>query len=104
MVKGNMPYSFNVCPHGAKNTLVQNRFYSEITEGQTGWAAIPTVMPDTPDVIHHPFQGEMNHFVDCVLRDKTSMPDITSAVKTQEIIFAAEQSAQQDRPVKLSLA
>lgn len=104
MVEGNMPYSFNVRLHGTKGTLVQNRFYSEITEGQTGWAEFPTIMPDTAEVTHHPFQGEMDHFVDCVLHDKTPLPDITDAVKTHEICFAAELSARERRPVQLPLS
>lgn len=104
IVEGNMPYSFNVRLHGTKGTLVQNRFYSEAIEGQTGWAEIPTVMPDTPEVMHHPFQGEMGHFVDCILNDKTPMPDIKDAVKTHEICFAAEMSAQERKPIKLPLS
>lgn len=99
--EGNMPYSFNVRQHGTKDTLVQNRYYPEITEGQTGCVEIPIIMPDTPEVMHHPFQGEVDHFVDCVLHDKTSMPDITDPVKTPEIIVATEQSAQDRHPVKL---
>jgi predicted dehydrogenase len=101
MVEGDMPYSFTVRLHGTKGTLVQNRFYSQITEGQTDWAEIPTIMPDTPEVTHHPFAGEMKHFVDCILHEKTPMPDIKDAVKTHEIIFAAEQSAQEGKPIKL---
>jgi hypothetical protein len=32
------------------------------------------------------------------------MPDIKDAVKTHEIIFAAEQSAQEGKPIKLPLS
>lgn len=103
IIEGNMPYSFTVRLHGTKGTLVQNRFYSEISDGQTDWAEIPTIMPDTAEVTHHPFQGEMDHFVDCILHDKTPMPDIKDAVKTHEIIFAAEQSALERQPVRLPL-
>jgi predicted dehydrogenase len=103
MVEGNMPYSFNVRLHGTKGTLVQNRFYSHILEGQTDWAEVPTIMPDTAEVTHHPFQGEIDHFATCIVHDETPMPDIKDAVKTHEIIFAAEQSALDGRPVKLPL-
>jgi predicted dehydrogenase len=103
MVEGNMPYSFNVRLHGTKGTLVQHRFYSHIIEGQTDWAEVPTIMPDTAEVTHHPFQGEIDHFATCIVHDETPMPDIKDAVKTHEIIFAAEQSALDGRPVKLPL-
>jgi predicted dehydrogenase len=104
IIEGNMPYSFLVRLHGTKGTLVQNRFYSDMLEGQTGWAEVPTTMPDTPEVTHHPFQGEMDHFIDCVLQNKTPMPDIKDAVKTHEIIFAAEQSNLGRKPIKVPLA
>jgi predicted dehydrogenase len=104
ITEGNMPYDFNVRLHGAKGTLVRNRLYSDILEGQTDWAEFPTIMPDTPDVANHPFQGEIDHLVDCILHDRTPMPDITDAVKTHEIIFAAEQSNLERRPVKLPLS
>jgi hypothetical protein len=67
-----MPYDFNVRLHGAKGTLVRNRLYSEILEGQTDWAEFPTIMPDTPDVTHQPFQGEIDHLVDCILHESVS--------------------------------
>lgn len=104
IVEGNMPYSFTVRLHGTTGTLVQNRFYSELIEGQTGWAEIPTIMPDTAEVTHHPFQGEIDHLVDCIMHDKTPMPDIKDAIKTHEIIFAAEQSLVERKPIKVPLA
>ncbi len=104
IVEGNVPYSFLVRLHGSKGTLVQNRFYAEMLEGQTGWAEVPTVMPDTAEVAHHPFQGEVDHFVDCIVHDRTPMPDIQDAVKTHEIIFAAGQSSLERKPVRVPLA
>ena len=32
---------------------------------------------------HHPFDGEINHFVDCVLHDKTSFVDLADAAKAR---------------------
>jgi predicted dehydrogenase len=103
IVEGNVPYSFLVRLHGSKGTLVQNRFYAEMLEGQTGWAEVPTIMPDTAEVTHHPFQGQMDHFVDCIMHDRTPMPDIADAVKTHEILFAAEQSSRERKPIRLPL-
>ena len=104
IVEGNVPYGFQVRLHGTKGTLVQNRFYSDMLGGQTGWAEVPTTMPDTADVAHHPFQGQMDHFIDCIVRDRTPMPDVKDAVKTHEIIFAAEQSSRERKPIRLPLA
>jgi predicted dehydrogenase len=103
IVEGNVPYTFPVRLHGTKGTLVGNRFYAELLDGQTGWAEVPTIMPDTPEVTHHPFRGEMNHLIDCILEDKVPLPDVHDAVKTHEIIFAAQISNAERRPVRLPL-
>jgi predicted dehydrogenase len=103
VLEGNTPYTFNVRLHGPKGTLVNNRFYSHLLPGQTGWAEFPTILPDTPQVTHHPFQPEIDHFIDCILNDATPLVDIKDAVKTHEIMFAAEISANERRPVSLPL-
>ncbi len=61
-------------------------------------------MPDTAEVTHHPFQGEVDHFVDCIVHDRTPMPDIKDAVKTRKIIFAAEHSNLEHMPIRVPLA
>ncbi len=104
IIEGNMPYSFLVRLHGSKGTLVHNQFYSEVIEGQTGWAEFPTVLPDTPDVAHHPYQAQMTYFIDCILNGKTPMLNIKDAVKTHEICFAAEMSSKERKPIKLPLS
>lgn len=103
VLEGNVKYQFNVRLHGPKGTLVNDRFLSHHLPGQTGWAQFPTILPDTPEVTHHPFQGEMDHFIDCIREDRTPLVDIKDAVKTHEIMFGAEISAREGRPVKLPL-
>ena len=34
---------------------------------QTDWATFETIMPDTPEVAHHPFQPQTDHIIDCIL-------------------------------------
>lgn len=103
VLEGNVKYQFNVRLHGAKGTLVNDRFLTTQLPGQTGWAQFPTILPDTPEVTHHPFQGELDHLIDCVRDDRTPIVDIKDGVKTHEIAFAAEISAREGRPVKLPL-
>ena len=74
------------------------------TKGQTGFATIPTIMPDSSDVSHHPFDGEVAEFIDALNTGRRPMPDIEDAAETMEICFAAEMSAKEGRPVKLPLA
>ena len=71
--------------------------------GQTGWATIPTVLPDSGDVTHHPFNGQIEALVAGILDNAPILPDLDDAMKTHELIFAADLSAQENRPVKLPL-
>jgi predicted dehydrogenase len=61
-------------------------------------------MPDTAEVSHHPFQGQMDHFVDCILNKRESHANVADSVKTHEICIAAEISAREGRPVPLPLS
>ena len=101
-LEGNVKYQFNVRLHGAKGTLVNDRFRSEYLDpGLEGWAHFPTTLPDTPEVTHHPFPGEVNDFVEAILDDRPAKLDIREDAKTYEIMFAAEESARTGRPVRL---
>jgi len=97
------PYIFNVELLGDKGTIRNNLVYSDLFPGQTDYATIPTVLPSSGDVAHHPFQGEIDHFVDCILNDVESHANLEDAVNTHEVCFAAERSAAEGRPVRLPL-
>jgi predicted dehydrogenase len=71
--------------------------------GQRGWATIPTILPDSGDVSHHPFKDQANHFVDCILNGRESLCNLEDAALTHEICFASEISAREGRPVTLPL-
>lgn len=98
-----MPYVFNIFLVGDKGTIRNNQIYSHKFPGQTNWVTIPTILPDSGDVTHHPFQGEVDHLVDCILNDKETLTNIDNAFKTHEVILAADLSAKENRPVKLPM-
>lgn len=102
-LEGNVKYQFNVRLHGPRGTLVGDRFLTHHLPGQTGMAQFPTILPDTPEVTHHPFPAELDDLVESILQDRAALVDIKDAVKTHEIMFAAEQSARERRPVSLPL-
>ena len=103
-LEGNVKYQFNVRLHGAKGTLVNDRFRTTYLDpGLEGWAQFPTILPDTPEVTHHPFPGEIDDLVDAILHDKQPLLTFQEDAKTYEIVFAAEQSAREGRPVSLPL-
>lgn len=98
-----MPYVFNLEVFGTKGAYRNNQLACDLLEGQTGFATIPTIQPDSADVVHHPFEGEVAHFLECLKRDERPMPDVEDAAETMEICFAAEESARTGRPVPISV-
>jgi len=102
---GELPYQFNVDLVGTEGTLRDNRIWSKrLFPGQTGWTTMSSVMLDSGDVQHHPFDAEINHFVDCILADRESHACIADAYRSHELCMAIDQSiAAGGRPVRLPL-
>lgn len=99
-----MPYQFNIDVIGTRGTIRDNRVWSEeLYPGQTGWAVTPTILPDSGDVAHHPFTGQIGALAAAILDNKPVLPDINDALKTHELIFAADESARTGKPVRLPL-
>jgi predicted dehydrogenase len=96
-----MPYAFPILLMGDRGAIRNNQFVTRRWPGQKGWATVPTILPDTAEVSHHPFVGEMNHFVDCILNGRESHCNVADAVKTHRICLAAEVSAREGKPVRL---
>ena len=98
-----MPYMFPIEIFGNRGTIKDNRVWSHKFPGQKGWVEIPTILPDSADVTHHPFQAQMDHFVDCILEGRESHCNLEDAIKTHEIVFAAQRSYATRQPVRLPL-
>jgi predicted dehydrogenase len=99
-----MPYQFNIDILGTAGSLRDNRVWSEaLFPGQSDWARIPTILPDSGDVTHHPFDGQMEAFAAAILDGTPITPDLDDAVKTHEVVFAADRSAATGHAVKLPL-
>lgn len=98
-----MPYTFPIEIFGDRGTIKNNRIWSHKFPGQKGWVEIPVIMPDTADVAHHPFQGEIDHFVECVLTGTESHCNLDDAIITHEIAFACLKCYETKQPVKLPI-
>ena len=98
-----MPYTFPIEIFGGKGTIRDNRVWSHKFPGQKAWVSIPTILPDSADVSHHPFQGQMDHFVECLLSDRESHCNLEDAILTHEVVFAAQECYRTGCPVKLPL-
>ncbi|HQO35407.1 MAG TPA: Gfo/Idh/MocA family oxidoreductase [bacterium] len=98
-----MPYTFPIQIFGDKGSVKDNRVWSHKFPGQKGWVEIPTILPVTADVSHHPFQGQMDHFVDCILNNRESHCNLEDSINTHEVVFAAQQCYETKRPIQLPL-
>jgi predicted dehydrogenase len=105
LLDSDMPYAFNIDLAGTEGTLRDNRLWSKtLLPAQTNWATLPTIMPDSGDVDHHPFDAEMNHLVDCIRNDCESHCNVADAYHTHEVCLAIDRSiAAGGQPVKLPL-
>ena len=100
-----MPYSFNIDLAGTKGTIRNNRIWSpENFPGQTDWANVPTILPDSADVHHHAFDSQMNHFIECIEQDRESHCNVADSFRTHELCLAIDRSIEDGgRMVRLPL-
>jgi len=100
-----IPYAFNIDLLGTEGGVRDNRLWSKrLFPGQTGWGTFPTVLPDSGDVAHHPFDAEVNHLVDCIREGRESHCNLSDAYRTHEVCMAIDRSvAQGGQPVRLPL-
>jgi len=88
------PYIYNIELFGSEGTVRNDQVWVKTRfPGQEDWITIPTTKPDSGDVTHHPFPNEVDHFVDCILAHKKTIVNLDDAIKTFEIIEAADRSA-----------
>ncbi len=89
ITEAGMPYVFNVEVFGTEGAFRNGHLYSNMLPGQNDWTFIPSIRPSSGDVAHHPFQKQIDHFVDCVRHDRDSHVDLADAVNTHEVCLAA---------------
>ena len=90
------PYYFHFHLVGSEGSLLDNKYYSTKIPGldKNKWTELPMKMLDSGDVSDHPYQAQFEAFFNAV--DKgVEMPltNLTEALKTHQLIFAADESA-----------
>ncbi len=98
-----MPYRFPLRIFGDRGSIFDHRVWSHKFPGQNDWVELPSTAPDSSDVRHHPFQGQIDHFIDCLKRNVESHCNLDDAVLTHEVVFACQQCYQTGRPVRLPI-
>ena len=93
LLDADTPYIFNVRLFGTEGTLQNNRVYSSRHyPGSLGYWEFPTVTPDTADVAHHPFAGEIAHLLECIEEGRESHASIHDTARSMAVVFAIEES------------
>ena len=99
------PYYFHCHLVGSEGSMLDNKFYSNKLTGMVKerWSTLETAMVDSGDVSDHPYKPQFEAFRDSILND-TTMPltDFETAFQSHKVIYAADRSAREGRPVKLS--
>jgi predicted dehydrogenase len=98
------PYQFPVRVFGDRGTILDHRLWSHEVAGQKEWREVEGIRPDSADVAHHPFQAEIDHFLECLDGNHESFCNLEDAIRTHEMAFAALRSYETRRPVELPLA
>ncbi|MDI9584419.1 MAG: Gfo/Idh/MocA family oxidoreductase [Acidobacteriota bacterium] len=88
------PYQFNIELLGTGGTVRDNRLWSKkLAPEQSDFMEIPCIQPNSGDVAHHPFQQEVDHFVDCALSGRDCAPNIADGLRTVRVCLALDESA-----------
>ena len=93
------PYYFHFHLVGSEGSLLDNKFYSTKIKGlnKNKWSELSMKMLDSGDVTDHPYQAQFEAFFKAIGEDR-EMPltSLADALKTHEVIFAADKSAERN--------
>ena len=99
------PYYFHTHLVGSEGSLLDNRFHSQKLGGldRSRWSTLSLKMLDSGDVADHPYQTQFQAFFDALDAGR-EMPltSFADAFATHRAIAAADRSAAERRPVRLS--
>jgi len=97
------PYYFHTHLLGSQGSLLDNKFHStKLNTDKGAWSNLSMKMLDSGDVTDHPYLDQFNTFCDSITKD-IDMPltSLSKAMKTFEVVFAADKSVAEGNPIKL---
>ncbi|MEM9801989.1 MAG: Gfo/Idh/MocA family oxidoreductase [Planctomycetota bacterium] len=98
------PYYFHVHVVGSHGSILDNRFYSAKLEGMDKgrWSTLETFLIDSGAVDDHPYEPQFQAFVDATKKgEPMRWTDFATALDTHRVMFAADESAAEGRPISL---
>ena len=99
------PYYFHLHLVGSEGSILDNRFFSNKLGGmaKARWSTLETTLIDSGDVSDHPYQAQFQAFVDAIHGGRAMrLTDFDTAFESHRVVFAADRSSSEGRPVKLS--
>ena len=99
------PYYFHTHLIGSEGSLLDDKFHSNLIGGlnHRQWCQLSYPLVTSGDVNDHPYQGEFDLFMESLAKgQEMPLTGLTQAARTHEVIFAADLSWQERRPVKLA--
>ncbi len=102
-VECRQPYLFPVLLQGDKGSVWNDQLATLDLPGtpKENWAKIPAALPDSGDVDDHPYAGQLEYFVDCILKNKQPHNDLNNAAHVHEVIFAINDAIKSRKAVKV---
>lgn len=103
LLEGDTPYRFNCRLFGTNGSIQNNEVYSsKHYPGAHEYWTFPTITPNSGDVSHHPFQAEIDHFMECIENDVESHASIYDSYRSMAICYAIDEStAKGGQPVSV---
>ena len=99
------PYYFHIHLVGSEGSLLDDQFHSARLRGtnKNRWSTLATPKVDSGDVNDHPYQEQFQAYVDSFATgEPMPLTDFETAYETHRVAFAADRSAAEKRPIKLS--
>jgi predicted dehydrogenase len=90
------PYYFRVHLVGSEGSLLDNKFHSTRLGGlnKARWSELSMKLLDSGDVSDHPYQTQFESFFDSLaLGQEMPLTSLAHALRTHEVIFAVDNSA-----------
>ena len=97
------PYYFHTHLCGSEGSLLDDKFHSmKLGTDKHLWSTLGIGMLDSGDVSDHPYEKQFSRFFESI-EEGVDMPltGLDDALKTHRVIFAADQSAETGKPVKV---
>ena len=100
------PYYFHTHLVGSEGSLLDDKFHSNLESGPEArgqWKKLPYQPVDSGDVADHPYQAQFSAFFSALAQgQEMPLTGLGPAVRTHEVIFAAEESLRTRRPAPLA--